>query len=156
MPVEGQWTVNGSAEELRLLSTRLRATGQSGLKKNMAKAIRLEVAPARAAVKAELLKVMPKEGGANEYLAKSISVTSAVLTGPQTAGVVVRGKRKGTDWKSINEGELRHPVFGNRNVWRDTQVPAGWWERALEPFGLAVRMALVRSMNETAHEAGFV
>ena len=160
MAVSGEWTVDGSAEELRALSTRLRATGQSGLKRNMAKAIRVSTVPARAAVKAELVKVMPKAGEANEYLAKHITVTSAVLTGPRTAGVVVRGRRKGTDWKAINAGQLRHPVFQwqqNPNPpWRDTAVPAGWWEQSLLPFGAAVREALIASMNATAIEAGFV
>jgi len=156
MPVEGQWTVNGSAEELRLLSTRLRATGQSGLKKNMSKAIRTATLPARQAVKQELRDVMPKAGGLNTYLA-SASVVSAVLTGPKTAGVVIRGRKRGHDLAAINRtGTVRHPVFGNRKAWATTQVPSGWWEHVLEPFGAGVHEALVIAQNLTAKEAGFI
>jgi len=160
MPVEGQWTVNGSAEELRLLSTRLRVTGQSGLKKNMAKAIRTATLPARQAVKRELLDVMPKEGGLNEFLASS-SIRSAVLTGPKTAGVVIRGSKRGHDLKTINRtGRVRHPVFRSSRYpnppWATTDVPSGWWEHVLEPFGAGVHEALVIAQNLTAKEAGFI
>lgn len=156
MAVAGEWTVNGSATELRVLSTRLRATGQSGLKKNIGAAIRLATIPAKEAVRGELRDVMPKSGGLNEWLAKS-SVTSSVLTGPKTAGVVVRGSRRGHDLRSINRtGKVRHPVYGNRKEWTETDVPADWWEKALEPFAIPVRLALIEAMNATAREAGFI
>lgn len=159
----GQWTVEGSGSSLRLLSVRLRATGQSGLKKNMTTAVRAATVPARAAVRAELRSAMPKSGGLNEWLAKA-SITSTVLTGPKTAGVVIRGRRTGHDLAAVNRtGKVRHPTrsgpgfkYTNREIWRDTHVPSGWWERSLAPFAPAVRVALVESMNVTAREAGFI
>lgn len=152
----GEWTVDGSAEDLRALSVRLRATGQSGLKRNVAKAMRVATLPARQAVKDELRSVMPKEGGLNTYLASS-SIRSAVLTGPKSAGVVVRASKKGHDLKTINRtGQVRHPVFGNRNAWTTTNVPSGWWEDTLTKFGVPVREAMVIAQNVTAREAGFI
>jgi hypothetical protein len=164
MPIRGrgEWTVNGSATDLRALSAKLRATGQSGLKKNISKAIRTATAPARQAVKAELREVMPKRGGLNEWLARS-SIISAVLTGPKTAGVVIRGTKRGHDLESINRtGKAQHPTrsgpgfrYTNRKKWRSTDVPDHWWEHALEPFGAAVEVALKEAQNVTAREAGF-
>ena len=163
MPVGGQWTVNGSATELRALSVRLRATGQSGLKRNIAIAVRAATVPARDAVRSELRAVMPKGGGLNEWLAKA-SVTSTVLTGPKTAGVVIRGTKRGHDLKAVNTGIVRHPTRGGPNFslpmrgkgqWGETKVPARWWEKALKPFRLPVLVALRRSMKATAKEAGF-
>lgn len=152
----GQWTVDGSAADLRALSVRLRATGQSGLKRNIGKAIRVATVPARAAVRQQILQVFPHSGGANLYFAAS-SIRSAVLTGPSSAGVVIRASKKGHDLAAVNRtGQIRHPVFGNRNVWATTSVPAGWWEKALEPFGPAVEGALHVAQNVTAEEAGFV
>lgn len=154
--ISGEWTVDGSAADLRLLSARLRATGQSGLKKNIAKAIRVATLPAGRAVKQELLDVMPKGGGLNVWLAQS-SVRSAVLTGASSAGVVVRASKRGHDLAAVNRtGVVRHPVFGNPKVWSTTTVPTGWWERALAPFGAGVHEALVIAQNATAHEAGFI
>ena len=159
MPVRGEWTTTGSAGDLRALSRRLRVTGQSGLKKNITKAIRTATVPARGAVKQFLLEEMPHTGGANQWLAKA-SVTSTVLTGPNTAGVVVRARRNGHDLEALNRtGKLRHPTFGRRGhgQWQltDTGVPPGWWERVLRPYGPAVRVALREAQNVTAREAGF-
>lgn len=164
MPQAGQWTVDGSVEDFRALQVRLKATGQTGLRRNMRRSIVVATAPARKAVKAELEAVMPKGGGLNVYLAKS-KITTAVLTGSRSAGVEVRGrgpKDKGraskSQFRKINQGVVRHPVFGRRENpqdWQDTKVPSGWWENALRPYGEAVQVALVESMNITAREAGF-
>ena len=162
MPTQGEWTVDGSAADLRRLSARLRATGQSGLKRNIGKAIRAATVPAREAVRAEIRDVMPHGGGLNEWLARS-SITSAVLTGPKTAGVVVRAGKRGHNLRAINNtGKARHPTRSgpgfrttNRKKWSSTDVPDHFWEHALEPFGPAVREALKVAQNVTAHEAGF-
>lgn len=163
MPGNGEWTVDGSASDLQALSARLRAAGQSGLKKNISKAVRTATVPCRAAVRTELRESMPHSGGLNEWLAKS-SVTSAVLTGARSAGVVVRARRSGHDLAVINRtGEVRHPTRQapgwsqtNREKWRSTKVPAHWFEKALDPFGPVVREALKVAQNETATEAGFI
>jgi hypothetical protein len=139
----------------------LRATGQSGLKRNINTAMRAATVPARQAVRDKLLEVMPKSGGLNEWLARS-QITSTVLTGANTAGVVVRGRKAGHDLKAANYGTIRHPTrsgpafkYTNEELWRVTHVPAGWWEEALRPFGASIRTALTVAMNETAREAGF-
>ena len=164
MPTQaGEWTVDGSAADLRLLSMRLRATGQTGLMRNVRAAVRAETIPAREAVRAMLREVMPHEGGLNEWLARS-TITSVVLTGPKTAGVEIRGSKRGHDIRSINRtGKVRHPTRKgpgwrdtNREIWRDTPVPAGWWEDALEPFRPAVLGGLRTAMNVTAREAMFI
>jgi hypothetical protein len=160
--VRGEWTVDGSAADLRLLSGRLRATGQSGLKRNIGAAVRAATVPCRAAVRAEIRAVMPHGGGLNEWLAKS-SINSAVLTGPASAGVVVRASKRGHDIRSVNRtGKVRHPTragrgwkYENREKWRFTEVPDHWFEHALEPFGPIVAEALRVAQNAAAREAGF-
>lgn len=162
MPVQGEWTVHGSAADLYALSGRLRATGQTGLMRNVRTAIRTATVPARDAVRAELLAVMPHEGGLNQWLAKS-SINPTVLTGLKTAGVVVKGSKRGHDLRSINQtGEVKHPTrsgrgwrYTNRTEWAATPVPGDWWEHALEPFGGPILAALIVAQNVTAREAGF-
>lgn len=167
MPVAGQWTVDGSVADFRLLQIRLKETGQVGLRKNMSKTIVTATAPARQAVKAELEQIMPRGGGLNEYLAKS-QITTSVLTGPRSAGVVLRGRtaagarRDKGQFRLINQGMIRHPVFADKSKARkdwhwvtQTGLPAGWWEGTLRNFGPLVEAALIASMNATAREAGF-
>jgi hypothetical protein len=126
--------------------------------KNVRAAMTVATRGARDAVKAEYRATMPKSGGLNEWLAKS-SIRSAVLTGPKTAGVVIRASKRGHDLRSINRtGKVRHPTFGHRGKgqWKETSVPDHTFEHALEPFVPAVRAALRVAQNTTAREAGFI
>lgn len=152
----GEWTHNGTAQGLRDFGVRLVETGQGGLKRDVQKAITVATKPARAAVKAKLREEMPHGGGANEYLAKTMPVRASVLYGPRTAGVSVRARKRGSDLRRLDAGVLMHPSpRNNRKEWRPTQVPSGWFEDALRPFGPAVEAALALQMHETAIKAGF-
>lgn len=158
----GKWTVEGSAEDLFMLSRQLKAAGKVGLRKNIAKGVKVGTAPAAAAIRTYLRTEMPKGGGLNEWLA-SARITTSVLTGPKSAGVVLRDNKSGHDLKAINRtGKVRHPtrsgpnwMYENRQIWRDTVVDAKWWEHVLEGFDAPVRAALIEAMNATAREAGF-
>lgn len=161
----GQWTVNGSVEDFRALQVRLKEAPKIH-RKNMKHAIVVATAPARKAVKAELEQIMPKGGGLNEYLAKS-QVQVSVLTGANSAGVVIRGRTKAGrrdkgQFRLINQGQIRHPVFADKDKapkeWHwvtQTGLPEGWWERTLGAFDPAVKAGLVEAMNVTARETGF-
>ncbi|HZQ33727.1 MAG TPA: hypothetical protein VFB19_18595 [Mycobacterium sp.] len=151
----GEWTHNGTAQGLRDFGVRLVETGQVGLRRDMTKAISLATKPARKAVKDKLREEMPKSGGANKYLARRIPVRTAVTFGSRSAGVRVRSNKRGSDLRRLDSGTLMHPVFGNRKAWTATQVPAGWFEDALRPFGPLVESALAVQMHETAIKAGF-
>lgn len=162
-PGRGEWTVRGSGTELHMLSKQLRVTGQSGFKKNITKAMRTATVPARDAVRAHLRDVMPKGGGLNEWLAAS-RITTSILTGPKTAGVVIRDNKSGHDLKAINRtGKVKHPTRSgpgfkteDRKKWRFTDTGnAHWWEETLSSFHPAVRAALIVAMNDVAREAGF-
>lgn len=158
---EGQWTVvGGSAGDLRVLSARLKAAGEVGLRRNMAAAVRRGTAPARAAAKAKVAEVMPHSGGLAALMARS-SVTTQIRTGARSTGVTVRmrgpkdASGKTVDVVSLNRGRLRHPLFGNRDYWFDQQVPAYWWQNTLVRFHPLVSAELTRAMAETAKQAGF-
>lgn len=152
MPVEVVATADG--QPLRDMVLRLRAAGEVELKKQMAAKIRLATLPARQAVTREELAVLPKHGGLNQWVAAS-KPTTRILTGPKTAGVVIRQVKKGHDYRALNRGRLRHPLFGNRNHWYTQQIPAGWFERPLYALAPAVQAGCVAAMHETASLAGF-
>lgn len=73
----------------------------------------------------------------NESLAHKVanaSYTVKLVRGSQTAIQIV-GRAKGgqtLDLKSINDGLVRHPVFGNREHWVDQHVSSGFFTRACE------------------------
>lgn len=116
--------------------------------------IRAATLPARQAVQAEERSVLPRRGGFNEWIA-SARPSHSTLIGPRSAGVVIRQRRKGHDFYSLNRGRLRHPLYGNREHWYDQTIPAGWFERPLTAMAPEVRAACQIAMHDTAIAAGF-
>lgn len=79
--------------------------------------------------------VLPTEHGLQSLAEKKQSVTASV-TGGRNAGLRIRAKgRKGFDLGSVyRTGRLRHPVFGNRNVWvtQSQGVQPKWMDPTFE------------------------
>jgi hypothetical protein len=49
------------------------------------------------------------------------------------------------------KGVIRHPVFGNRDVWVSQKVPAHWWTRPTESVGRRVgQRELVKAVGNAA------
>lgn len=145
------------ADQLRLISLRLKAAGEIELRKAMARNIRIATLPARVAVRASAMETLPAGGGLNQWVAKATTRTS-VLTGAKTAGVLIRVSRKGHDMKDIDKGTVRHPVFakkGRRRVWVSQQVEPGFASKPLTALTPAVAAACKIAMDETAAAAGF-
>ena len=61
---------------------------------------------------------------------------------------------KQVDLYSLDRGELRHPLFGDREHWYDQQVPAGWWSKSLNRAADSgvVRRELLRGLDEVARK----
>jgi hypothetical protein len=146
--------LEAGAAELREVAVRLRATGQVGLQRRMYRNIRLATAPAAERVRASAMASLPREGGLNEWVAESVIKTS-VTSGVRSAGVTLRMRKTGHDLKKINEGVVRHPVYGNTKVWAVTNVQPGFFTRPLEAMRPEVTAACVAAMREAALEAGF-
>lgn len=167
--------------EFRAIGLRLKAADEALLplaRRN----IRVALAPVGDAIKKEALDTLPKAGGANEWVASSLTKIS-ILLGPNTAGVKLTvtqpnpaksqaarnaraaGNRKaaksfarnaGADLKAINAGRLRHPLPGNnRDKWFTTEVRPGFFDRPVEAARPAVVAACSSAMLEAAHIAGF-
>lgn len=146
--------VQGAAQ-LRETALRLRAAGQIELKNAMYRNIRAATIPAKEAVKRSELARLPKRGGLNTYVASS-KLSTRTLIGPKTAGVVLRQtKPPKHDLRAMNRGQLRHPLFGNRDHWYSQQIPSGWFERPLIALAPVVRAGCQVAMDETAAAAGF-
>jgi hypothetical protein len=136
--------------QLREVSLRLRAAGEVGLKREMYAAIRVATQPAKDAVRASALATMPKSGGANQVIAGK-KIISSTLIGPRTAGVRLKMRHQSL----LNSGQLRHPVFGDREVWRNTPVPPGFWTRPLVAMRPRVTVACMVAVRNTSRVAGF-
>lgn len=128
------------AEGLRLVGIAVRRLGSDRTIVNeMAKEIRGAVPPIRAAVKASALANLPKRGGLNRWTA-SAKLTAQVRRGAQSAGVSLRDSKgsrgKRHDLRALNDGFIRHPLWGNREHWYPQRVAPEFFQKAIVPEGV--------------------
>lgn len=129
------------ADDFYKLSKALKHAGRKELRKELHKGLRTAAKPLVKKTRAEALRLLPKGGGLARQVSKEPQRVQ-VRTGTRTAGVriVVPGKNGGA--RAANRGVVRHPVFGNRKVWVNQNVPPGWFDGPLLESAPAVRRDL--------------
>lgn len=138
------------ANKLAAVTRRLKATGQSGLKRDMLRGLRAAAKPLPEVARASALETLPKKGGLNEVVA-SQKFAVRTRTSGRNPGVRVVGVSK-EHLRAMDAGRLSHPVFGNRNVWVKQKIKPGWWTVPLTAQAPAVRARLLAVLAETARK----
>ena len=97
-----------------------------------------------------LAETMPRRGGLSDVIAAA-KVGVATVSSSRSPRVEVRVRSAGHDLESMNDGELRHPVFGTKS-WVRQSVPAGGATRAfdegIEPMREAVQREVAKLLRE--------
>lgn len=122
---------NSASAQLRALGKELSDLGDGALMREAYKEIQRSTRGLRAEIQTNALATLPKHGGANLWVANAPVKTIGRLQ-ERNAGVWITQRKRGHDLLAINRGVLRHPVFGNRNVWRDTNVEKGYFDKPIE------------------------
>jgi hypothetical protein len=138
------------AEQLAALSTKLKAAGDRELKRELSKGITQAMKPVPAAARASALKTLPRRGGLAQRVAKS-QMRTVRRAGNRTAGIRLQAKdayRLGL----LDRGFVRHPVFGNRDVWRGQRVNMGWWTTPTEAAAPLARSEVEKAMQTVANK----
>lgn len=138
--------VAGSAR-LHEVAKAIRATGDKGMAREMGRALTRTTLPVQRAIAAEADRTMPESGGYRQVLSKSLRHKTSQRTVGRNATVRLITYADGTgerrDVESLEDGDLRHPVFrrsrrirrGLRagtvqaNPWAVTKIRAGFHER---------------------------
>lgn len=136
------------ATDLERLARRLKELGDNDLRKEMLRGIRNGTKPLIAAAKDSARDSLPREGGLNEVIARSKFGTRTRTSG-RTPGVRVVGT-SGHNIQAMDEGRLRHPVYGNRDVWVTQQITPGWFTKPMEDGADDVRRELVNVLDGIA------
>lgn len=143
--------VRGSADLARL-GRGLKDAGQGGLRKELQKRIRGAVKPAIPDVRQSAYRTLPKRGGLAERVGKQAYGIRTLLGG---AGASVRLAGRGMkELRDIDRGRLRHPVWGNRDVWVGQQVTPGFFSNAVERRAPGIRKEIEQAMTDVARKAG--
>lgn len=155
----------GNTGELRRLARRFRAAAEGGLQRDLTAGIRREGRPVLAQVKASVrsLEVGSERGGtAPPDTSTNLRgrLAAATTVDPQGVGIrfEVHGERVGRAGHrlaKLTDTELaprwRHPVFGNRRVWR-TNVGRPWFFVTIRRAEPRFRAAVLRAMAITARK----
>jgi hypothetical protein len=137
------------AEKLRAVARELKRIGDTDLRKALTKAIRDATKPTKAAIKASALANLPKRGGLAVLIANS-RITNKIKTGARTAGVTITAVNA-HEIKSMDRGILRHPVFGDRHVWKTQTIAPGWFSKPIEENGPEVQKQVGKAVDDIAH-----
>ncbi len=134
------------ADDFLALSKALKAAGETGLRKELSKAVQDAARPLLPKVKQAARENLPRGGGLNERVAKK-PLRVQTRTGAKTAGVRIVGSKIDP---RINQGRVYHPVFGRPGSGVVQQIPeaTGYFDKTLEGNGPAVRDAVTQVLAD--------
>lgn len=136
------------AEELAQVTARLKAAGEGELRKELLRGLRNAAKPMVTAARESARDTLPHRGGLNEVVAGSRFAVRTRTSGRNPGVRVVA--LSSHNLRLMDRGVVRHPVFGNRDVWRTTRVRPGWFSGRLEREAPEIRQQLVRVMDGVA------
>lgn len=138
----------GGVQSVEKVARLLKSTGNKELKKELITGITKASKPARQKVKAAAVAQLPRRGGLNRLIGKATISSSTRLSG-RNPGVRIVGKRAGISVRQIDEGTIRHPVFG-RDVWVTQKIKGGWFSETLEGEAPEIRREVVNVLDAVA------
>jgi hypothetical protein len=146
--VSADFRVTG-ADQIARAARALKAQGPGGVqgRKELLRAIQSGTKELKADIKASARSSLPTRGGLNEVIAQSPISTRTRTTGNSVGVRIVATGKPLRDIEATNRGRLRHPVFGNRKVWVQQTIPAGWFDRPLQAGAPKVRTELLAAMQ---------
>lgn len=128
------------AEDFDRLAAAMRAADKA-TKRRISARLRKIAKPLAEDVRREGADPMPQRGGlAARLAAASLSVRSSYASRGARVEIALRTRERYA-LARINEGELRHPVFGGK-AWVEQSVPAGSWTEAILEGGPDVQREL--------------
>lgn len=141
------FTIHGAEQFLRL-SKALKAAGRTEIRKELNKRLQVAAKPLIAKTRSSARQKLPAHGGLAERVARAPQRVQ-VRTGGDPGVRIVVGKDK-SGARGANEGKVRHPVFGNREVFVDQTVEPGWFDEPLEAAAPEVRPHLEQALETIA------
>ncbi|WP_182379821.1 hypothetical protein [Nocardioides sp. WS12] len=134
------------AQQLEAVAKRLKAAGRGDLRKELLQQVRAAAKPTVTDIKRNAATDLPQRGGLAQAVAKSRIGTRTRMSGKRV-GVRIEAKN-GMDIKRLDQGRLRHPVFGNRKAWVEQTVKPGWFSEPIKRRLPEVRDGVLKAMND--------
>lgn len=148
--------VRGVDDFLRL-SKALKQAGDKELRKALHKGMQQATKPLQTKAARELSAALPGPLKARGAAVKQVAKVKTGRDPGVTVGVQYgrRGRGLGaSNARMVNRtGQVRHPVFGNRERWANTRVGGqGWFDRTYERGASEIRGELEQVMEDVAEQ----
>jgi len=137
------------AEKLFRLGAALKAAGNKDLERELRRAMQRSGKPLVAAARWGARRRLPVRGGLAARVAASKFGVRTRTVGKRGSAVRIVGT-SGYDLQGMDDGLVRHPVFGNRKKWVNEPVRPGWFSDALEGKAPEVRSEIEKAINIVA------
>jgi hypothetical protein len=143
----------GAAAELEALAFRLRRAGDTELLREVTRAMRDAVVPVQGEIVEGLKPHLPDPYAA--ALDADLRLGVNVRTNERDPGVAITGqaRSKARKLRSLDAGELHHPLWGDREHWYRQEVQPGWFSGPAEAAGPRVREAIGKALEGVADRA---
>lgn len=142
------------ADDVDALVRRIRTHADAkALRKELYAGLNRATKGVRADMKASIGPSLPSRGGLATLVMAKVSLTTAAAAG-RNAGVRIKARHRAYDLKRLNEGRLRHPVFGNRGAWVDQTagVEAGFLDEAFDKNKPEIARGIQRVIADIARK----
>lgn len=119
--------------------------GQRILRNELRRALAEATKASRTRIRDGERAYLPRRGGAQKRFARLPSMTMGTV-GHEVSVKLVQ-KRRHSDMQALNRGILRHPVYGNRKVWKVTTIRRGMWDDQIGLVTPAIKLKVIANLN---------
>lgn len=132
---------------LQDLKRKVKALDDKKLMRQINKALREEAKPLIPIALQAAGDSLPKRGGLADIVAGG---TGKIAVTQKGVRVVIKSWYVSTGYSSRHR--LRHPVFGNREVWVNQPLQGGWFDMAMKAHAGDVRPGIVAAIEKFSKE----
>ncbi len=141
------------AEKFAEVAKALKQVADKELSKELYAGLNRSTKMLRADAKQAAGRQLPQRGG----LARRVETKARLSTRRRTgrdAGIRIVATGKVTQLKQMDEGKVRHPVYGHRNRWVGQNIPRaeGWFTETMNEGAPEVRKELVKVLDDIARK----
>jgi hypothetical protein len=136
-------------DQLADISRKLKQAGDRDLQREFRRGLDEAVEPIKDTIRESARDILPRQGGLNERVART---PIRVVTRNTARATGIRLTVRGTRRAALDQGRLRHPVFGDREVWVTQRVTPGWWSNAIDDDFPEARRAVQAAMDRVARK----
>lgn len=140
--------IRDDAGQVRKVQAELRRLGDKDLMKAFYAGLNRATKPMKAAALTKGTTRLPRRGGLAQQVASKTKLGTNTARG--SVAIFARGRSQA---RRINEGQVRHPVYGRRGAWVTQSVRPGWFTDPMQDGAPIARREVHDLLDDLAKQA---